>query len=189
MLCISRSSWQERGCFKHTMEGPYVINLEDTHQTVEAMINPILNKGGFGKSYSREETVRRIRPLAELHHRLVYAYLYAIEHLSDREAAARLDALQPQNRTDGAKLMEVIYANGGYASTGTELELEQMNLGPDDVTILRNLMELEQTFHEKVKQEYEDKTHQIRTLAILENVFRHSEERLEAVKALQKQTV
>ncbi len=153
------------------------------------MINPILNKGGFGKSYTREETVRRIRPLAELHHRLVYAYLYAIEHLSDREVAAELDALQPENRTDGAKLMEVIYANGGYASTGAELQLEQMDLGKDDASILRKLLELEETFYNQVKKEYEDKNHQIRTLAILENVLRHSEERLKKLKTLQKQTV
>ena len=146
------------------------------------MINPILNKGGFGKSYSRQETVKRINPLVQAHHNLIFASLYAVEHLTDKEIASALDALQPTSRIDVGKLMEVVFSNGGTPPNGTDLEVEAFKLGDTDQEIVQKLTEMEAAYQRQVKQEFDDKNHQIRTLAVLENVLHHAEERLRTLK-------
>ena len=148
------------------------------------MQNPIVrllfNRGGFGQSMSRTETIERLNPLIEQHMRLNRSYSYVIEHLSEVGVVDRLKALQKRARADVGKLSETVLSAGGAAYSGVELRHETFDLGDDDAEMLTQLLEREQTLHEL------GLNHHLRTEAILENVQANSQERLDYLKGVTK---
>lgn len=153
------------------------------------MLNFFLNKGGAGVSISRRETVERLNPIIR-HHAALNLYYDAVaeaaaEAAAEPEVAAQLAPARKTMRTDVGKLAESIYSAGGVAYTGTDLDPAAHRLDGDDDDRLFRLLELEQDFQQRVAAEF-DVNHQIRTRAILENVRRHSQERLSLLKELTK---
>ena len=147
-----------------------------------------LNKGWAGTTMSRAETTERINPLIRQHAELNHAYAFATSHVSDREAAAQLEALQKTARADVGKLRETVYSAGGVAYTGVEQEPGDYTLGSggeDEAEMIRQLNEKEEQFQQLLTDELKE-NHQIRTRAILSVVQANSLARLESVRGLTK---
>ena len=143
------------------------------------MINPILNKGGAGVSLSRAATVERLNPIIEQHYHLNHAYEAAIRQLGSGPYTERFGADQRYARADIGKLAETVFSMGGVAYNGTELEPGHYDrTGSEDDTLF-HLLDQEEDFQRLVSSEMKHKPqHQVRTLAILQNVQTHSQERL-----------
>jgi hypothetical protein len=137
----------------------------------------IFNKGGIGKSLSRQETVERINPLIREHIALNHQYNYVIRTIGDPEVAERLEQFQKIARVDVGKLAEVVFSAGGTAYSGVDMEPDDFNLGNDPAEMIRRLLEAEQRFLQQVADEL-TLNHQIRTKATLNLVRQHSQERL-----------
>ena len=137
----------------------------------------IFNKGGIGKSLSRQETVERINPLIREHIALNHQHDYVIRTIGDAEIAERLEQFQKIARVDVGKLAEVVFSAGGTAYSGVDMEPDDFNLGTDPAEMIHRLLEAEQRFLQLVNDELK-LNHQIRTKATLNLVRQHSEERL-----------
>jgi hypothetical protein len=148
------------------------------------LFRPLLNKGGAGRSLSREDTVEALNPLVDRHGRLLAAYDVAIRTLGDREAAQRIEATMNRSRTELAKLRETVLSNGGIPPTGIGLRDEWLDLGSNDSEILRNLRQREEDYRAALREALDYPHHQIRTIAILENNVTGSNERLDVLGAL-----
>lgn len=142
------------------------------------IFRPLLNKGGAGRSLSRADTVEALNPLVDHHGRLLAAYDVAIRMLADREAARRVEATMSRSRTELAKLRETVLSNGGVPPTGIGLRDEPIDLGSDDGAVLRNLRQREDDYRAALREALAYPHHQIRTIAILENNVKGSDERL-----------
>ena len=144
-----------------------------------------LNKGWAGTTMSRKDTTERINPLIRQHAELNHAYAFATGHVSDREAAAELEALQKTARGDIGKLRETVYSAGGVAYTGVDQEPGEHSLGDgkDESAMIRRLVEKEEQFQQLLTDELKE-NHQIRTRAILSVVQANSLARLESVRGL-----
>ena len=151
------------------------------------MLNKILNKGGAGKSLTRAESVDYLNPLVGTHNELIFAYESVIRSLDDRGTADLLEEQQPRIRTDVQKLDEMVLSHGGTPPNGTDLEVEDFDLGEDDADQFEELLRREESYNAAVRSEYEreePKPHGIRTLATLENVLRNSDARLDLLEEL-----
>lgn len=153
------------------------------------MQNPIVrllfNRGGFGKSMSRAETIEHVNPLIEQHMRLNRNYAAAVDHASNNGVIGRLEALQKKARADVGKLAETVLSAGGIPYSGVDLRDETFDLGRDDSEVLFQLRDLEQALYDAVTEEL-DLNHHLRTQAILENVQANSRERLDYLKGVTK---
>lgn len=148
-------------------------------------LDAILNKGGAGKSLSREATVDYLNPLLQKHNELIMAYESALDTLEDRALAELLDDLQPRNRTDIMKMDEMVYSNGGTPPSGTDLDPEDFDLGSTDTERLGTLLTMEEAYHKMLETEYERRDplpHDFRTKATLENVIKGSDARLDSLE-------
>lgn len=151
------------------------------------MLNKILNKGGAGKSLPREDSAAYLNSLVEQHNELIFAYESVIQSMDDEATAQLLDEQLPASRTDVGKLDEMVFSQGGTPPNGTDLEVEDFDLGSDDAERLVNLAARERVYNEAVASEYEREEplpHGIRTLATLENVYRNSNARLDLLEEL-----
>ncbi|MDQ7039780.1 MAG: hypothetical protein Q9M35_02465 [Rhodothermus sp.] len=137
----------------------------------------IFNKGGIGKSLSRQETVERINPLIREHIALNHQHDYVIRTIDNAELADRLEQFQKIARVDVGKLAEVVFSAGGTAYSGVDMEPDDFNLGTDPAEMIHRLLQAEQHFLQLVAEELK-LNHQIRTKATLNLVRQHSEERL-----------
>ncbi len=137
----------------------------------------IFNKGGIGKSLSRQETVERINPLIREHIALNHQHDYVIRTIGEAEIADRLEQFQKIARVDVGKLAEVVFSAGGTAYSGVDMEPDDFNLGTDPAEMIHRLLEAEQRFLQLVTEELK-LNHQIRTKATLNLVRQHGEERL-----------
>ncbi len=137
----------------------------------------IFNKGGIGKSLSRQETVERLNPLIREHIALNHQHDYVIRTIGEAEIADRLEQFQKIARVDVGKLAEVVFSAGGTAYSGVDMGPDDFNLGTDPAEMIHRLLEAEQRFLQLVTEELK-LNHQIRTKATLNLVRQHSEERL-----------
>lgn len=144
-----------------------------------------LNKGWAGKTFTREKTVERINPIIRRHAELNHAYNYAINHVSQRETASELEALQKTARADVGKLSETVLSAGAASYNGIELKAEDFALAEDEGEMIAELKEQEEQFQELVSDELKE-NHQIRTRAILSVVQANSRTRLDYLRGLAK---
>ena len=153
------------------------------------MPNPIkeilLNRGWAGKTLSRSETVDRINPLIRQHIELNHHYEAAIRHCDDDRVADVLKRLQKTARTDVGKLSETVLSCGGSAYNGTDLSPEDFTLKGSLSELFEDLHDLETDFNDAVADEL-DLEHQMRTRGVLEAIKSNSQDRLNALAALQR---
>lgn len=144
-----------------------------------------LNKGWAGKTITRQETVERINPIIRRHSELNHAYNYAVNHVSARETASELEALQKTARADVGKLSETVLSAGAASYNGVELEAEDFSLTADEGEMIGQLKKQEEQFQQLVSDELKQ-NHQIRTRAILSIVQANSRTRLDYLGGLAK---
>lgn len=153
------------------------------------MPNPIkealLNRGWAGKTMSRSETVERLNPLIEQHIRLNHHYGAAIRHCDDDRVVDVLERLQKTARADVGKLSETVFSCGGTAYNGTDLSPEDFSLTGSLSELFEELHDLETDFNEALADELALE-HQMRTRGVLEAVKSNSQDRLNALVALQR---
>ena len=153
------------------------------------MPNPIkeilLNRGWAGKTLSRSETVDRINPLIRQHIELNHHYGAAIRHCDDERIVDVLERLQKTARTDVGKLSETVLSCGGSAYNGTDLSPEDFTLKGSLSELFEELHDLETDFNDALADEL-DLEHQMRTRGVLEAVKSNSQDRLNALTALQR---
>lgn len=145
-----------------------------------------LNKGWAGTTMSRQETVERTNPLIRRHYELNHAYDFAINRVSDREAATKLEALQKTARADVGKLSETVLSAGGVSYNGVDMEPGSVSLSDEEGDMIHQLKDRENEFLELVSDELKE-NHQIRTRAILAVVQANSQARVDYLRGLAKQ--
>jgi len=153
------------------------------------MPNPIkevlLNRGWAGRTLSRSETVDRINPLIRQHIELNHHYSAAIRHCTDERVVDVLERLQKTARTDVGKLSETVLSCGGSAYNGTDLSPEDFTLQGSLSELFEELHDHETDFNQALADEL-DLEHQMRTRGVLEAVKSNSQDRLNALTALQR---
>jgi hypothetical protein len=152
------------------------------------IFRPILNKGGAGRSLSRVDTVDALNPLVEHHGALLAAYSAGLLALGDRALAERLETVMTQHRTELGKLRESVLANGGVPPTGIGIVVDPAELGDNDGEILHAIETRERAYRDALKEALDYPHHQIRTIAILENNVKGSEERIGVLRPLVDRT-
>lgn len=153
------------------------------------MPNPIkealLNRGWAGKTLSRSETVDRLNPLIRQHIELNHHYGAAIRHCDDERVVDVLERLQKTARADVGKLSETILSSGGTPYNGTDLSPKDFTLEGSLSDLFEELHDLETAFNDALAEEI-DLEHQMRTRGVLEAVKSNSQDRLNALAALQR---
>ncbi len=153
------------------------------------MPNPIkealLNRGWAGKTLSRSETVDRLNPLIRQHIELNHHYGAAIRHCDDERVVDVLERLQKTARADVGKLSETILSSGGTPYNGTDLSPKDFTLEGSLSDLFEELHDLETAFNDGLAEEI-DLEHQMRTRGVLEAVKSNSQDRLNALAALQR---
>ncbi|MEF8815318.1 MAG: hypothetical protein V5A20_00630 [Salinibacter sp.] len=153
------------------------------------MPNPIkealLNRGWAGQTLSRSETVDRINPLIHQHIELNHHYGAAVRYCDDARVVDVLERLQKTARTDVGKLSETVLSCGGTPYNGTDLSPEDFALEGSLGDLFGELHGLETAFNDALADEL-DLEHQMRTRGVLQAIKSNSEDRLTALKALQR---
>ena len=153
-----------------------------------AFWNFVLNKGWAGESLSREETIQRLNPLLRRHIELNHSYDYLIVHLDGDEASEQMGRFQKVARNDVGKVRETILSSGGVPHSGIDLEPDDIALDGGRDEMFDQLMEQEQALldHIEEEQSLSGREHHMRTKAILENLHKNSQERLNFLKTQRK---
>jgi hypothetical protein len=144
------------------------------------LLQPIFNRGGAGRSMTREESVEAISPLVREHQKLLHAYDAAIRTLGDRDLAARLNDGMNRARTELAKLRETIFSLGGDTSNGVDLDPD-VHLGTSDAAIVHALDDRERAYRDALQRTLKMPHQQLRSTAILENNLKGSAARLDVL--------
>ena len=152
------------------------------------ILRPILNRGGAGRSLNRADTVEMLVPLVSRHQELIFAYDAALRRLADREAAGRIEPVMSRLRNDLMKLRETVFALGGTAPSGVDIDREAVLAGQNDGEILHALHEAERAYRDAINEVLEYPHHQMRTIAILENHRAGSEARLDVLHPMASRT-
>jgi hypothetical protein len=147
------------------------------------MLKALLNKGGAGKSISREETSDRLSVLLRQYNEIMYSYDAAIKLTIDGEQSLRLEESNRGIRDDIAKLSELILSCGGSPPLGTDMEPGDAAVGADWTQALSHLMELEASFLERLKAEKKT-PHMLRTAATIETTIAGTRSRQEILETL-----
>lgn len=146
----------------------------------------IFQKGGIGKTISREDTAARVNPILREHIELNHFHDYAISATDDPALAEELRALQRTARADVGKLAETVLSNNGIAYNGTDIEPGSLHLEGDD--LITALHDKEASFQNLLEGEMANANdHHIRTKAILGVVLKNSQMRSSALRVAQKQ--
>jgi hypothetical protein len=156
--------------------------------TLKKIKRLLANRGGFGASLSRAETIERLNPLVRRHMEVNYTHDAAIERRAigqsgEDEVTNEMHRHQKTARADVGKLRETILSMGGVADNGVDLEPNDFDTDDADA-ILIDLRERERDLLDAVEAELsmDLPEHQWRTIAILENVRDHTKERLNFLK-------
>jgi|GEM_PF-1232595 len=146
------------------------------------LLRPILNKGGAGRSASRQETMDALHPLVERHAALLVTYDVALRHLSDRRLAEELEGGMNRLRTELAKLRETLLSQGG--TPPNTIGLEARVTADTDRGILEAVEAAERDYRQSLRDVLDYPHHQIRTQAIINNNITGSDERLGRLRPL-----
>ena len=153
------------------------------------MPNPIkealLNRGWAGQTLSRSDTVEHLNPLIQQHIELNHHYQAAVQACDDERVVGVLERLQKTARTDVGKLSETVLSCGGTPYNGTDLDPDDFTLRGRLLDLFEELRELETDFNSALADEL-DLEHQMRTRGVLEAVKSNSQDRLNALDALQR---
>ena len=141
------------------------------------LVKSVMNRGGAGRSMTRQESVDVLIPLVRQHQNLLHAYDAAIRHLGDRDLAAHLNEGMNRARTELAKLKETVFSLAGTPPNGTGLDPD-LRLGNTDAEIIHALDDAERAYRDALNDTLGMAHHQLRTTAILENNITGSEARL-----------
>ena len=141
------------------------------------LVKSVMNRGGAGRSMTRQESAESLMPLVRQHHNLLHAYGAAIRHLGDRDLAARLNDGMNRARTELSKLKESIFSLAATPPNGTDLDPD-IRLGDTDEEIIYTLDEAERAYRDALHDTVGFAHHQLRTTAILENNLTGSEARI-----------
>lgn len=146
----------------------------------------LLQKGWAGKTISRPETIGRLNPIIERLIRLNHSYDAVERTTRSAQLAAGIAAHQKIARADVGKLAETVFSCGGTAYNGTDLEPSDFDLGKSNISMLENLIELEQDFQKTLEAEKEIE-HHMRTRAILSVLKKNSNDRLDFLREINKE--
>ncbi|PAP76627.1 hypothetical protein [Rubrivirga marina] len=146
-------------------------------------LRPILNKGGAGRYISREESVERLRPVAERHLDLLQTYQAALARMADGPAKERVEAMMPYLRTETAKISETILSLGGAPPTGAGREAFAVVEGSDRNRV-QGLLDAENDFGGMLREEVDAVHHQERTRAILGHNAEASTSRIDLLRGV-----
>lgn len=148
------------------------------------MANIIMNKGGFGIAFSRQETGERTNRLLRKQVELREAYSVLANSLSDTTQKEKLEKHQRALRISTGKLSEVVLSNGQAPYTGADLDPQDLKLGQQG-SVLDDVVRLEREFSESLQAELKE-NFPIHTQAVLGNVLRESRERLDFITTLSR---
>jgi hypothetical protein len=146
------------------------------------LLRPVLNKGGAGRSASRQDTIDALLPLVERHAVLLVTYDAALRTLSDRRLAEELEPGMNRLRTELGKLRETVLSSGG--TPPNTIGLEARVTADSDRGILEAIEAAERDYRQALRDVLGYPHHQIRTQAILNNNLTGSEERLGRLRPL-----
>ena len=141
------------------------------------MLNPILNKGGWGVSTSNTDTVDALNPLLAEHVRLIHAYDAVRAALGPGPTADALAQRMPTLRADSGKISEVILSLGGTPRSGTDVEPGSVAVDGDAAAMLTTLAEREAAYRDALDAVIENGNPQIRTASVLGAVRKNVEAR------------
>ena len=146
-------------------------------------LRPILNKGGAGRYISREESVDRLRPVAERHLDLLQTYDAALARMPGGPAREQVEAMMPYLRTETAKVSETILSLGGAPPTGAGRQPLAATAGTDRDRV-QGLLDAEKDFGSMLREETDAVHHQERTRAILGHNAEASTSRIDLLRAV-----
>ena len=152
-------------------------------------LRPILNKGGAGRYISRAESVERLRPIAERHLDLMYAYEGVLAGMPGGAAKERLEAMMPYLRTEISKMSETILSLGGVPPSGVRrtpggADLAGGAAAPPERGDLDALREAERDFGGALRHEADAVHHHERTRAILNHNADAADSRIALLREL-----
>ena len=132
------------------------------------MLNPILNKGGWGVSTTNADTVEALNPLLAAHVRLIFAYDALLAALGPGSPDAdALAARMPTLRADSGKISEVILSLGGTPRSGTDVEPGSVAVDGDAAAMLTALADREAAYRDALDAVIDTGRQQIRTASVL----------------------
>jgi hypothetical protein len=144
------------------------------------LLQPVFNRGGIGRSMSREESAEVLNPLVRQHQQLLLAYDTAIRTLGDRDLADRLNVGMNRARTELAKLRESVYSLAGDPPNGVDLDPD-VHIGDTDAEIIHALDERERAYRDALEKTLGMRDMQLRSIAILENNIKGSKARIDVL--------
>lgn len=144
------------------------------------MLNPILNKGGWGVSTSNADTVASLNPLLAEHVRLLHAYEAVRAALGPGPAADAIAERMPTLRADAGKISEMILSLGGTPRSGTDVEPGAIAVAGSPSEMMERLGEMETSYRDAIDRVVGTGNPQIRTASILGAVRGNVEARLAA---------
>lgn len=148
-------------------------------------LRPVLNKGGAGNYITRAESVERLRPLIADQLTLLRDYDHVAKRLQNAGASLRFqEVVLPNIRTELNKLYETILSLGGSAPTGAEMDWTASGLDGSDSELVKALLDRDQAFGDRMREEMEAVHHQERTRAIIGHNADKSNDRLNMLRAL-----
>lgn len=143
------------------------------------MTNFLLNRGGAGKSITRQETAEAMNDLVRRLISIMRTYERLSVAIADVDAGLQIDAMQNRTRTDIAKLSEIILSTGGV----TQREADPVSSGEDPDQLIRALNEAERSFRDALEESLKLK-HHYRTIAVLETLHKNTDGRIALVREL-----
>ncbi len=141
------------------------------------MLNPILNKGGWGVSTSNAATVDALNPLLAEHVRLIHAYDAVRAALGPGPAADGLNERMSVLRADSGKIAEVILSLGGTPRSGTDVEPGSVPVSGGPEALLSDLAAREAAYRDALDAVIGTGQQQIRTASVLGAVRQNVEAR------------
>jgi hypothetical protein len=150
---------------------------------MRSLFQPILNKGGGGFTLSRVEQSERIRDLVRQNAALLRLYNQAIDSMTNRDLASRLDAYMRRARTELGKLREVILSGGieGGTARDPHVEPEPLPAGGDPGLVYA-LLDRERAFRKALEESLAPLDNRLRVRAVLQNAMAGSDERLDTLR-------
>lgn len=141
------------------------------------MLNPVLNKGGWGLTLSRADSVETLQPILRAHYQQLSAYEFARQQAGNG-FPDRVEGALRVLRTDIGKIAETILSFGGTPYNGTDIEPGATgDTSATPAQRIDRLEEAERDLHGQLEDAM-NRPQQIRTLSTLKLLRNHCDERL-----------
>lgn len=143
------------------------------------MTNFLLNRGGAGKSITRQETGDAMGDLVLRLIGITRSYERLAVVIGDVEPGLKITAMQNRTRTDIGKLSEIVLSTGGV----TPRDADPVSESDDPDQLIRALNQAERDFRDALEESLKLK-HHYRTIAVLETLQKNTEDRIALVREL-----